>query len=108
MPAVEVSVAAAVAVLDYNLLGSSPHRQTTRSRRLTAAGLTGSAAAGDSAISILVNQTEVARIYNSSTGFPNRDSLKAINVSVPPSAEVAAIVVDAPATNPLNLLMEIG
>ena len=108
MPAVEISVAAAVAILDYNLLQSSPHRQTTGDRTLRAVALTGSAAPGDSAVSILVNQTEVARIYNSKTGFPNRDDLKAVGVRVPSNAEIAAIVVDAAATNPLTFMMEIG
>ena len=106
MSAVEVSIAAAVAVLGYNMLQNSPHRQSSTPRTLRAAALRGSAAAGDSAVSILVNQTEVARIYNTTTGFPNRDDLKAIGVGIPANAEVSVIVVDAPATNPLNLLAE--
>lgn len=106
--AVEVSTAAATAVLGFNLLGNSPHRQSTRQRTIRAVGVRGSAAAGDSAVSILVNATEVARLFNTNTGFPNRDDLVAVGVVVPPGAEVAAIVQDAPATNPLNLLIEFG
>jgi len=106
MPAVEISIAAAVAVLDFNLLGNSKHRQSDRSRRLRAAALAGSAAAGDSRIAISINQQEVGSIFNSATGFPTRDHLKSIGVTVPPNAEVSAVVTDAPATNPLNLLLE--
>lgn len=106
MSSVEVSVAAATAVLGYNLLQNSPHRQSTRPRRLRAIALAGSAAAGDSEVQILINTTEVARKFNSATGFPTRDHLVAVNVRVPAGSEVAAIVVDAPATNPLNLLLE--
>lgn len=107
MSAIEVSVAAATAALDYNLLGNSPHRQSTAARVLRQAALKGSAAAGDSQVAILINQTEVARIYNSGTGFPNKDDLKWVGVRIPPGAEVAAVVTDAPATNPLNLLLEL-
>lgn len=106
--AVEVSIAAAVAVLDFNLLSNSPHRQSSMPRTLKAAALRGSAAAGDTAVSILINQTEVARIFNTTTGFPNRDDLVRIGAAIPTNAEVSAVIVDAPATNPINLLMEFG
>jgi len=107
MPAVEVSIAAAVAVLDYNLLQNSPHRQASRMRTLRAVGLAGSAAAGDAQVAILINQTEVARVYNNATGFPNADSLKHVGAQVPANAEISVVVTDAPATNPLNLLLEL-
>lgn len=107
MAAVEVSIAAAVAVVGFNLLSNSPHRQASRTRNLRAAALRGSAAAGDTEIQVLVNQTEVARMFNTNTGFPNRDDLKAIGVNVPANAELSVIIVDAPATNPINFLMEL-
>jgi len=106
MSAVEISIAAAVAVLNYNMLQNSPHRQDSRPRRLKAAALAGSAAAGDSAVAISINQLEVARIFCTTTGFPTRDHLKEIEVPVPANSEVSVVVVDAPATNPLNLLLE--
>lgn len=107
MPAVEVSVAAATAVLGYNLLADSPHRQSSRGRTLRAAALKGSAAAGDTAIRILVNQTEVGVLFNTNTGFPNRDDLVAVGAEVPGNAEISVIITDAPATNPINFLMEL-
>lgn len=106
MPVVEVSVAAATAVLDFNLLGNSQHRQSSRARRLRSVALKGSAAAGDTRVSISVNQREIASIFNSGTGFPNRDDLKAVGEAIPTNAEISAIIQDAPATNPINLMLE--
>lgn len=106
MSAVEVSVAAAVAVVDFNLLANSPHRQSSQMRRLRAVALTGSAAAGDTRVAISVNQKEIGAIFNTTTGFPTRDHLKGIGENIPGNAEISAIVTDAPATNPINLLLE--
>lgn len=104
--AVEISIAAATAILGFNMMSNSPHRQNDKPRVIRAVALRGSAAAGDSAISIVVNQTEVARIFNTNTGFPNRDDLVAIGARIPANSEISAVIVDAPATNPLNLLIE--
>lgn len=106
MSVVEVSLAAAVAVLGVNLLSDSPHRQASQQRTLRGIALAGSAAAGDTRVRVLVNQVEIANIFNSGTGFPNRDDLKLVNAPVPGNSEVSVIVTDAPATNPINLMME--
>jgi len=106
MSAVEVSIAAASAPLDTNLLSNSPHRSAQRRRWLRAVALKGSAAAGDSAVSVLIGQTEVARLFNSGVGFPNRDDLIDVGEWIESGQELAAVVVDAPATNPLNFLAE--
>lgn len=106
MAVVEVSLAAAVAVLGVNLLADSPHRQAPQIRTLRSIGLAGSAAAGDSQVRVLVDQREIATVFNSATGFPNRDDLKAVGERIPGGSEVSVIVTDAPATNPLNLMVE--
>ena len=105
MSAVEISIAAATAVLGHNMLGNSIHRQSARQRTLRAVALAGSAAAGDSEVQVLIGATEVARKFNAATGFPVREHLAAVGRRVPADTEVAVIVTDAPATNPLNLLM---
>lgn len=107
MASVEVSLAAAVAVLGVNMVADSPHKQSGVSRTLRAAALAGSAAAGDSEVSILAGATEIARIFNSTTGFPTRDHLKGIQETIPANQELSVIVVDAPATNPLNIHLEL-
>ena len=109
MPLNTVSVAAATAVLGYDMLSTRNDIATAgRNRVLRALGLTGSAAAGDSALDIYVGTVRVATIYNSATGFPSNDAAKFPTAyAVPPSTPISAIVVDAPATNPLNLLIDV-
>jgi len=106
MALAEISVAAAVAVVGYNLLQNSPHRQSRRPRRLRSIALCGSAAAGDTEIQVLIGTTEVARKFNTTTGFPTGDHFVRVGRSVPPGEEVHAIVTDAPATNPINLIVD--
>lgn len=98
----EISVAAAVAVVDYNLLSNSKYRQLGHNRRIRGLAVCGSAAAGDTIVALYVGRNEVGRFYNLATGFPTRDHMRSINHAVPGNAEVSLIVVDAPATNPLN------
>ena len=72
MALVEVSIAAATAVLGYDLLQNEELRQAGRSRRLVAAALKGSAAGGDAKVELMVGRNRIAKIYNTGTGFPNR------------------------------------
>jgi len=106
MALIQVSVAAATAVVDYDLLRNTTFKTSSKSRRVIAVGLRGSAAALDTLVAIMVGQTEVARIYNDSTGAPNREALFRVGSTVPPNMEVTAKVVDAPATNPINLAVD--
>jgi len=104
-----VSVAAATAVLGYDLLLNRPDIQSQgRARVLRAVGLTGSAAAGDAAVDIKVDNRTVASLFNTATGFPLADASKfPTSFAVPPGSAVSVIVTDAPATNPLNLLIDV-
>ena len=106
MAVAEISVAAATAVLGYDLMANSSFRSSTLPRRIRAIGLAGSAAAGDTRVSVRAGQMEIADIYNSATGFPTRDHLKRVDVVVPANTELHAVVTDAPATNPINLMVE--
>jgi len=104
-----VSVAAAVAVLGYDLLTSRPDISVAgRNRVLRALALTGSAAAGDSAIDVKIGNVVVATLYNSGTGFPTADaSTFKTAYNVPAGTPLSLIVVDAPVTNALNALVDI-
>jgi hypothetical protein len=106
MALAEISIAAATAVVDYDLLSNSPYKQSGRPRRIRSVGLAGSAAAGDTLVSILVGNNEVGRLYNKATGFPTRDHLFPVGAPVPPNQEVTVRVVDAPATNAINLAID--
>lgn len=103
---VQVSIAAAIAILGYDLLTGEPGRSSSRPRTLVAAGLTGSAAALDSKISLKVGSLEVGRMFNSNTGAPNKDAMFRVGVLVPAGEEVHGEVTDAPVTNPLNLALD--
>lgn len=104
-----ISVAAATAVVGYDLLTNRPDIAVASvNRTLRAVGLTGSAAAGDAAVDIKVASRTVATLFNSGTGFPAADASKFDTFfSVPAGAPVSVIVTDAPATNPLNLLIDV-
>jgi len=104
-----VSVLAAVAVLGYDLLTNRPDIQTSGSpRTLRAIGLTGSAAAGDSRVDFKVGNRVVATMFNTALGFPTADSgLFPTSFHVPAGSAISVIVTDAPATNPLNALLDV-
>lgn len=104
-----VSVAAAVAVLGYDLLTNRPDVGVGAGRRtIRAIGLTGSAAAGDSAVDVKVGNRTVVSLYNTALGFPTNDAGKFPTMyHVPPGSPVSIIVTDAPATNPLNVLIDV-
>ena len=104
-----LSVAAATAVVGYDLLTNRPDIQNASVQRvLRAIGLTGSAAAGDSVVDIKVGNRTVATLYNTATGFPTNDASKfPTSYAVPAGSPVSVIVTDAPATNPLNLLIDV-
>jgi len=110
MASYEESVAAATATVGYDLLTALPYvRQSGSDRILRKAALAGSAAAGDTRVDLTVGGVPVGRLFNVSTGFPNSDrDMRSMGDALIPAGEaLSAIVADAPATNPINLLIEI-
>ena len=104
-----ISVPAATAVVGYDLLTNRPDIANSAARRvLRALALTGSAAAGDTVADIKVGNRTVATLYNKATGFPTNDASKfPTSYNVPPGSPVSVIITDAPATNALNLLIDV-
>lgn len=104
-----ISVAAATAVVGYDLLTNRPDIAVASiPRTLRSIGLTGSTAAGDAAVDVKVASRTVASLFNSATGFPTADAAKFdTQYMVPAGSPVSVIVTDAPATNPLNLLVDV-
>ena len=103
----QVSIAAATAVVNYDLLSSAIFRTDGRSRRIVAAGLAGSAAALDTIVRLMVGSNQVATMYNTGTGAPNRDDMFRVGENVPPNTPIHAYVVDAPSTNPINMALDL-
>lgn len=106
MPSFTVSIAAASAPLDTDLVSGERWKETANDRVLVGAALKGSAAAGDTEVDLLVDETRIATLFNSNTGFPNDDDVVPMGYGISANMEVSAIVRDAPATNPINLRLD--
>lgn len=104
-----LSIPAATAALGYDLLTNRPDIASSQGQRvLRAIALTGSAAAGDTIVDVKVGNRTVITLYNTATGFPTNDASKfPTSYSVPPGSPVSVIVTDIPATNALNLLIDV-
>ena len=109
MPSVEVSIAAATAIVDYDLYTGVPGAEIKTGQRVSGVALKGSAAAGDTRVRFMAGDTVVAWIYNNNTGAPGRDDIIPVDyLHRGPSAKLYGIVTDAPATNPIFALTIIG
>ena len=102
----QVTVAAADATLGTDLFKDQTWRVAARPRKLSGLALAGSAAAGDFAGDLYIDQYYVGRFYNLATGWPTRDHLVPLKGNaVPPGSTIAFVVADAPATNPINIIL---
>lgn len=106
MPSYTVSIAAASAPLDTDLFNGERWKEVGYTRLLEAIGFKGSAAAGDTEIDLMVDETRLATVFNNNTGFPNNDDMVDLNILIPANSELQAIIRDAPATNPINLRVD--
>jgi len=107
VPVAEQSIAAATAAAGYDLLKDDINNLANYPRVLTRAGLAGSAAALDTRVAIYIGTDVVARLYNVATGAVLTDAhFRDIHKMVPAGVQVRAVVEDAPATNPINIVAE--
>jgi hypothetical protein len=102
----QVSVPAATAVLGYDLTTNTLWAVQGAQRIITGIAVTGSAAAGDSKVDLMVDQTKVGEFFNTTTGFPTKDHFYNLNAFVPAGSKISLIVSDAAATNPLNVVLQ--
>lgn len=103
-----VQVQAADATVGTDLIQGQTWRISNDMRVLRRLALTGSAAIGDTKLELFVGNLRVGQFYNSAMGAPQnlRDSFN-IGVVVPSGTVLVANVADAPATNPIYLMMEL-
>lgn len=106
MPSYTVSIAAATAIVGFDMAEGSRWKEQGNDRVLEAIGLCGSAAEGDSEVDILIDETRIGTFFNTKLLFPDEDDMVAVNVIVPANSEVTIQVKDAATTNPLNLRVD--
>jgi len=105
MAVYEDSVAAATAIVGFDLMSRLPYARTSGSDRvLREAGLAGSAAALDTRIGVFVGGVKIGQLFNKATGHVQADAhMTDFGDALIPAGEAFALLVeDAPATNPIN------
>mgnify|MGYP001608579721 CR=1 FL=1 len=108
MPNFVASIAAATAILGYDLFTGQVWARSPVDRTLEGLALKGSAAGGDTEVEFYIDEIRVADMFNNTTGFPNNDDLLPLeSLFIPEGALLRALVRDAPATNPINVLVAI-
>ena len=107
MPTGQISVAAATAVVGYDLFADEWFQGSPQPRALTGFGLAGSAAALDTLVSLFIGTTKVGEFYNSATGMVLVDAhmIPLDYLYVPPGEDLHLYVDDAPTTNPINAIL---
>ncbi|HIB69268.1 MAG TPA: hypothetical protein EYO33_30340 [Phycisphaerales bacterium] len=76
-------------------------------RVIKSIGVAGSAAALDTIVEVYVGNQSIGRFFNSATGAVQVDSgMFPMNAPVGPGAKVVARVTDAPASNPINIVVD--
>jgi len=106
MPNWQVSVAAAVAILDADVFTGEVWARSPQPRTLNGIACMGSAAAGDTIIEVNIDEVRVGNFFNITTGFPTMDHLLPLEaLFVPGGSQLRGIVRDAATTNPINLIV---
>ncbi len=103
MPSYTTSVAAATAVVGYDLLTGEPQARSPKNRALMSIAFTGSAVIGDCKVDVYIDEVRVGSFFNSALLTPqtNRDRQMLEALFVPAGAQLRVIVTDAPASNPV-------
>jgi len=102
-----VSVAAATAVLDYDIFqGNEDLRRRNFPRMITGLSCGGSAVAGDTAFDLKINGAKVGSFINRGLLWPTNDHKQHLAIPVLANALVEAEITDAATTNPVNVEVE--
>lgn len=100
------STAAATAVLGYDLATGTIWQQQSKNRFLTGMALKGSAAAADTKVDLFIDTVKIGEFFNTNTGYPNMDDVVPLDGNYcPPGSQIHIYVTDAPATNPIFVLL---
>lgn len=99
-------VAAATAIVGYDLLTGQYFSQLPQHRALTGIGFKGSAAAADTEIELFIDTVKIGLFRNTGTGYPNNDDIIPLEGNfIPGGSTLHAYVTEAPSTNPIFLVL---
>jgi len=102
----QVSVAPATAVAGYDIFRNETWRVSGSARILRGIRVGGSAAAGDCSFNLYVDQKHLGRFYNLVLGWPTVDhEVPLKRIYVPAGSTISAVMVTAPTTNPINVVL---
>jgi len=102
------SVAAATAVVGFDLFAGEVWARTPNNRILQGTALCGSAVVGDSEVEFYIDEVRVSQMFNIALLFPDNDQLLPLeNLFIPAGSQLRAIVRDAPATSVLNAMVAV-
>ena len=102
----QASIAAATAVVGYDLAQGLMWQQSSMDRALTGFAIAGSTAAADTKIGLYIDTVKIGEFYNTAAGVPNMDSLVPLDGNfIPAGAMIHIYVEDAPTTNAINLIL---
>ena len=103
----QISVAAATAVLGYDLFGDEWFQIMNEDRELTGIGVAGSTDALDTLLELFVGTQKIGEFYTKAAGAVLMDAHRVtLEVDVEAGDMLHLYVVDAPATNPINVDLE--
>lgn len=103
---IDKEIAVAGAALTVDVVSGHENSQVGYRRFLVACGLSGSAAIGDTLLSVRVGGREVDKLRNQELGLAiAADKMLATRALVRANTPVQVIVEDAPLTNPIRLRM---
>lgn len=101
-----VSVAAATAVVGFDLFSDEWFQQLSDDRDLTGIGVAGSTAGLDTLLELFVGTEKIGEFYNSAPGMVLMDAhMMDIDADVPEGELLHLYVVDPPVTNPINVVL---
>jgi len=110
MPTIDDSVAAATAVVGYNLFGGKSYAQKPYVRHLKRIGFVGGNAINEATVELMVGGVSSGGFRNNVSGVAavrQSDDMKNVDIGVLPNEIIEAFVRVAPTTSPLVWSLDI-
>jgi len=109
MPSYTVGVAAATAIVGYDMFVGESWARTPQPRAINEIGVSGSAVIGDASVELLVDEVRIGSFFNSALLVPQFDSMVNLGrLFIPGGALLRCIVRDAPATSILYIRVDLA